>query len=126
MPLLVLDEHPVERLLEQRHVERIGENHVTVRVVRQTLHLEQSNLIETSEEDVNRVTVLRCPPRERLVELRRPLEVLDVVALDVVVRTDRLPQLDTDSHSRSLGRRSSREEHDASTGVGEGGLRGKG
>lgn len=38
--ILILDEYALERLLEERHVERIGENHIAVGVVSQRFHLE--------------------------------------------------------------------------------------
>ena len=51
------------------------------------------------------------------------LEVLDAVSVDIVVRSDRLPQLGRDDHARSVGGRSTGEEHDPSASVGERGLR---
>ena len=68
--LLVLGEDALEALLEDRHGERIGEDHVAVREVAERLHLEESDLVEASSEDVDGMTVLRCSPCERLVELR--------------------------------------------------------
>jgi hypothetical protein len=56
--------------------------------------------------------------------LARTLKVLDVVALNVVVTSDRLPQFDSDDHSRSLRRWSSGKEHDPGSSVGERGLGG--
>jgi hypothetical protein len=51
------------------------------------------------------------------------LEVLDAVSVNVVVRSDRLPKLRADDKTRSIGRWSTREQHDSSTSVGESGLK---
>lgn len=48
---------------------------------------------------------------------------LDAVAVNVVVGTDRLLELRADDHTRSFGRGSTSKEHDATSGVGEGGLK---
>lgn len=69
MTLLVLFENSLERLLEDTHVERIGEDHVAVRKVRERLHLQQTDLVETSREYINRVAILRRTSSKRLVEL---------------------------------------------------------
>ena len=42
-----------ERLFEDLGVERIGQDHVAVREIRKGLHFEETDLIQTSSEDIN-------------------------------------------------------------------------
>lgn len=55
--------------------------------------------------------------------LERLLVIFDVVTINIVVRTKRLPQLRTDNQTRSLGGGATREQHDASTCILEGGFK---
>lgn len=54
--------------------------------------------------------------------LESSLVVLDRIPLDIVMRSDGFFELGTDDHSGSFSGRTSSEEHDSSSGVGEGGL----
>ena len=112
MALLVLVEYAKEALLEDGRGEGVGEHDDTVCRVGHRLHLQQADLVKAAGEQVDDVTVVRSPLRQSLVELQqalqvieqwiyaahlvRPLEVLSTVALDVVVRTDRLLELVAD------------------------------
>ncbi len=51
------------------------------------------------------------------------LVVLDVIPIDVVVRSDRFPQLSADDHAGAFGSRSTSEEHDTTSSVLERGLK---
>lgn len=57
-----------------------------------------------------------------MTHLGRTLEVLDAVSVDIVVRSDGLPELWSDDHTGSVRGRSPREQHDPSASVREGGL----
>jgi hypothetical protein len=68
--VLVLGEDALETLLEDGHVERVGEDHVSVGEVAERLHLEETDLVEASSEDVDGVSVLSCTASKGFVELR--------------------------------------------------------
>ena len=88
-------------------------------------------MIETPGVDVDGMAVGRGPLREGLVVLSvsdccnrsaylgRSLEVLDAVPVDIVVRSNRLPELGRNDKTRAVGGWSSSEEHDTGTSVGE-------
>lgn len=120
--LVVLDKDAVETLLKDTHLETISEDHVTVGQVGETLHLEQADLVETTGKDVDGVTVACSALGHGLVELDGTLVVLGVVLVNVVVRSDALTELGGDDHTGAFGGRTTAEEHDASTSVGESGL----
>lgn len=120
--LVVLLEDAMETLLENTHLETIGKDHVAIGHVAETLHLEQTNLVETTGKYINGVTVARSTLGHGLVELDGTLVVLGVVLVNVVVRSDALTELGGDDHTGTFGGRTTAEEHDAGTGVGEGSL----
>ena len=67
---LVLVEHTEEALLEDGCRERVRQDDDTIGRVWHGLHLEQSDLIQATGEQVDDVTVVRRPLCETLVELR--------------------------------------------------------
>jgi hypothetical protein len=112
---------------------------MTSGVVGKVLHFQKTDLIKTSGEDVDNVTVVCGALGEVVIELnlisgdtpRRYSEssylnsllvVLDVVAINVVVRTDRLLQLGRNDISWSLGGGTTDKIHDAASSILEGGL----
>lgn len=76
VPVVVFVERSQETLLEDRSHERVGDDHETVGSVGEGLHLEQTDLIETTSVNVDGVTILRCALGQSLVVLlsaRSPL-----------------------------------------------------
>ena len=71
MTLLVLVEDTEETLFEDRSSEGVGEHNCTVGRIRQRLHLQQSDLIETASEKINRMSVIGRAFGQALVELKR-------------------------------------------------------
>lgn len=116
--LAVLGEHPLERLFEQRGIERVSHDHVTAGRVAALSHLEEPGLIEGAGVNIDYVAVGRGPRREGIVVLRRFLHVLRVVFLDIVVRSDRVPQIVGHDLTGPLGAGPADEQHDPGSRVG--------
>jgi hypothetical protein len=114
---------------------------MTSGVVGKVLHFKKTDLIQTSGEDVDNMTVVCGALGEVVIELNlisgdtprwysessssylnSLLVVLDVVAINVVVRTDRLLQLGRNDISWSLGGGTTDKVHDAASSILEGGL----
>jgi hypothetical protein len=86
-------------------------------VVWEALHLEKTNLVETTCENVHNMAIVSGPFRQLVVELEGFLVVLDVVSVDVVVGTDLLLELGAYNHARAFGGWTTSEKHDASARV---------
>lgn len=67
--LVVLVEDAHERLLVHGRCKAIRQNHVSTGAVRKAAHLEQTDLVKTTSEDINDVAVLRHALGEVLVKL---------------------------------------------------------
>lgn len=103
--------------------------------VGEAFHFEETDLVETASEDIDNMPVVRntlgkgvvelplldAPPlvNSRSTYLQGFLIVLDVVAVNVVVRADGLPQLRTDYHAWTLSGGTAAEEHDPTAHVHE-------
>jgi hypothetical protein len=94
--------------------------------IRKTLHLEKADLIKTAGENVNDMAVVCDTLSKVVVELKRLIlnsdhtyltylqslfVILDVVTVDVMVRSNGFPQFRSDNHAGTLGTRTTSEEH---------------
>jgi hypothetical protein len=65
----VFVEHSYEGLLELRGGEAIGQKHVATGIIRQVLHFQKTNLIQTPSEDIDDMTIVRGALSEVVIEL---------------------------------------------------------
>ena len=85
-------------------------------------HFEKTNLVKAASEDVDDVAVVSSALGKVVVEFQCLLVVLDVVSVDVVMRSDGLSQLRTHHHARTFSCRTTSEEHDSASSILEGSL----
>lgn len=102
-------------LLVHGRSKAVRQNHMSTCRVGKTAHFEQTNLIKTSGKDIDNMAVVGNALGKVLVELESLLVVLDVVAVDIVVRSNGLTELGSNNHTRTLGRRATTEQHDTGT-----------
>lgn len=103
---------------------------MTTSRVREPFHFQETDLIETTGKNIDDVAVVSDSFGEVIIELAllamEPfigagaylkcfLIVLDIIAVDVVMRSDGLPELGADDHSRTFSRWSSAEQHNSAT-----------
>lgn len=67
--LVVLVEDAQETLFENRRGKRIGQHDDSTRRIRERLHLEETDLIETSREEIDAMAIVRRAFGECFVEL---------------------------------------------------------
>lgn len=120
--LFVFGKDLLQTLLEDTHLETIGQDHVSICRIGQCLHFQQSHLVQSSDEDVDGVPILSRATSEGIVELQSSLVVLDIVLVNVVVRSDTVAKLSGNDISWTFRAGSAREEHDTSSSVWESGL----
>jgi len=70
MSLIILVEHTEETLFENGHSEGIRQDYDTIRRVGQGSHLKEANLIETTTEKVDSMTIVGCSNGQTFVELK--------------------------------------------------------
>lgn len=107
---------------------------MTTSVVCEILHFQETNLVESSGENVDYMPVVSSSFGKAVVELtllvagnweinsdiahlNRLLVVFDIVPVDVMVGSHRLLQFRPNNMARTFGGRSTGEDHDTSTGV---------
>ena len=113
-PILILQKHPLKRLLEQRRIERVRQNHVPARIIRAVLHLVQTRLIHIRRININYVSIRCGSIRQRFIMLNRFLHKLRIVFINIVMRANREFELLISNHARSLRTGSSNKRHDPS------------
>ena len=104
--------------------------------VRKTLHFQETNLIKAAGKDIDNMAIV-CDPLCQVVikldihqlkyitcdhynaYLESFLVVFDVITVNVMVRSNRLPELWSDDHTRPFSRRPSAEQHNPATHVDE-------
>ena len=69
VPLLVLDKHLLEGLLEEGGVEGVAHDHVATRHVGQEAHLIETSLVQCTRKDVHNMAVVGHPLGQGLIEL---------------------------------------------------------
>jgi hypothetical protein len=116
---VLLDEEPLEGLLEDGGVEGVGEDHKPAGPAEAGLHFQQSHLVITSHKQVNDVARVRGPLGQGLVVLGGLLQVLGVILLNVMVGAHRLLQLISNNNAGTLGAGTPTEQHDPGPSVGE-------
>ena len=113
---------------------------MTACVVGEVLHLQKTDLVETTSKDIDNVTIVGSTLGEAVIELgncqqENPknrhafttylnglLVVLDVIAVNVVVGTNGLLQFRRDDKTGALSSRTTSEVHNTASGILEGGF----